>query len=88
MQGEGREVVQCAAVEEVEGAAAEVHQGGEVVLAVIEAVEEEPVEEEEEASPLVVAVAEVETQISRDLLEGFEAGAHSHAQGVPARGFW
>ncbi|KAL8909310.1 MAG: hypothetical protein Q9207_000320 [Kuettlingeria erythrocarpa] len=63
VQGEGRGVVQCAAVEEeVEEAVAEVHQGVEVVLAVIEAAEEGLVEEEEEASPLVVeAVAEVET---------------------------
>ncbi|KAL8757862.1 MAG: hypothetical protein Q9184_004103 [Pyrenodesmia sp. 2 TL-2023] len=88
VQAEGQGEPQCAAVEEAEGVVAEGHQGDEVALEAIEAVEEEVVEEEEEASPLVAAAAGAGTQISQDLLEVFEAGAHNHAKGVAAPGFW
>lgn len=84
MQAEVQGEVQCAAVEEAEGVVAEGHQGDGVALEAIEAVEEEAVEEEGEASHHVVAAAGGGTQISQDLLEVFEAGAHNHAKGVAA----
>lgn len=81
VQVERRGVVQCAEVEEAVGVVAEGHLGAEVDLEVIEAEEEVAVEEEEEASALAAAVG-VEMQTSRDLQGAFEAGVHSHVQGV------
>ncbi|KAL8862568.1 MAG: hypothetical protein Q9178_001066 [Gyalolechia marmorata] len=74
---ERQEGVQCGGVEEVVGVVVVELLGEGEGLEVIEEAEEGPVGPERVASALAVVAVEVVMQISRDLQEDFEDGAHS-----------